>query len=243
MDLTLGGPASATNSHYFNQTSNNDTTPASEVPLLRGGALLRGLRRISDNKVISGPSLLVDEILRLSHAVSISELVAQKWANNTSAFQARPLSLFLRPRSALASPPPTVYASPRIGLDLSHPGTTTSPDHPRVVFLPRLYRYFTHPELLTANGRTQTFLGVLRTCRSTTCKGQDLGDVRLRKEVMRITGLNEATVSRYIENYKGGVDSGRLKAFVGVQGKGASSSPPTYLRMMGALERLRLEAQ
>jgi len=42
-----------------------------------------------------------------------------------------------------------------------------------------------------------------------------------------------------LEHYKAGVDSGKLKAFVGAQGKGASSSPATYLRMMGTLEQYR----
>ncbi|GLB34382.1 hypothetical protein LshimejAT787_0112660 [Lyophyllum shimeji] len=256
MDLTLGGPASA---HI--PAAQGASSPQTCV---RGGVLLRSLRRVADKKVISGPSLLVDEILRLSKTTSISELVGQKWANNTSAFDCRPASLFLRPRdtSSPRSDPqisrffksdaqsnasssatkPTVYRSPRIGLDLSHPGTTASPSHPRVSFLPRPYRYFTHPELLTANGRPQTFLGVLRTCLDSTCAGQGLENPRLRRELVKITGLNESTVVRYLDHYKGGVDSGKLRAYIGAQGKGASSSPGTYLRMMGTLEQLRIGA-
>lgn len=110
------------------------------------------------------------------------------------------------------------------------------PDHPRVVFLPRPYRYFVHPHLLTANGRSQTFLGVLRACLDA---GMTMGSTKLEKELVRITGLKEPTVKRYLGDYRGGLDQGSLKAFVGPAGKGASSSPTTYLRMMGILERLK----
>ena len=99
------------------------------------------------------------------------------------------------------------------------------------MFLPRPYRYFVHPHLLTANGRPQTFLGVLRAC-------LDAG-MELETELARITGLKEPTVKRYLADYRGGLDQGSLQAFVGPAGKGASSSLTTYLRMMGILERLK----
>jgi len=110
------------------------------------------------------------------------------------------------------------------------------PDHPRVVFLPRPYRYFVHPRLLTANGRSQTFLGVLRTCLDA---GMTMGSTKLETQLVRITGLKEPTVKKYLADYRGGLGQGSLKAFVGPAGKGASSSPTTYLRMMGILERLK----
>ncbi|KAF8076947.1 hypothetical protein FPV67DRAFT_439383 [Lyophyllum atratum] len=262
MDLTLGGPAPTTSSPYFGQPSGTRATSPPTSTSVRGGALLRSLRRASDSKVISGPSVLVDEILHCSKAADIPELVEQKWSNNTTAFGSRQNSLFLRPRAipdsskatvhmqsllsfrpraTVDSSKPTVYRSPRIGLELSHPGTTASASHPRVIFLSRPYRYFTHPELLTANGRTQTFLGVLHTCLDTTGAALELKSIRLRNELKRITGLSETTCSRYFDHYGGGIDSGKLKTFVGAQGKGAASSPATYLRMMGTLEQYRAE--
>ncbi|KAG6847133.1 hypothetical protein H0H93_009937 [Arthromyces matolae] len=243
LDITFGGPPPPppTLSPYFggSQVCAPTIASSSQVPP-RGGALLRSLRRISDNTIISGPSLLVDEILRLSDASNISELVENKWERDTSAFvstSSRPNSLFLRPRlpSGSQSKPTTIYRSPRIGLDLSHPGTTPSISHPRAVFLSRPYRYFTHPNLLTSKGRPQTFLGVLQTCLETSYVGHDLESPRLLSELATITGLGEKTARRYLEFYKEGKSSGKLEDFVGAKGKGAGSSPATYLQMMGTL--------
>ncbi|KAG5642966.1 hypothetical protein DXG03_001814 [Asterophora parasitica] len=249
LDLTIGGPAPPTSSPYFSQGATTNSSDQPSAIGIRGGALLRSLQRVSDSKqVISGPSLIVDEILRLSSAPSISSLVEQTWSNNISAFACsrNGTSLFLRPKATASSvsTPPTVYRSPRIGLDLSHPGTTASPTHPRVVFLARRYRYFTHPTFLTANGRTQTFLGVLRTCLDLDLDaGQALDDDddQLRAAVKRIMGLGEPTVARYLGYFRGGRESGKLEAFVGAKGKGASQSPATYLAMMGTLDQYRAE--
>lgn len=212
---------------------------------------MRTLQRISDSKVISGPSLLVDEILLLSQASSISDLVEHKWARDTSAFlssvspntQETPASLYLQPLlPSDASRKPPIYRSPRIGLELSHPGTTATLTHPRVVFLSKQYRYFVQPHLLTSNGRTQTFLGVLQACVDTGLYGEaPLTNAALHKALTDITGLKSSTVAKYIADYQAGIDSGSLKSFVGPSGKGASGSPPTYLRMMGTLASLRLD--
>jgi hypothetical protein len=40
-------------------------------------------------------------------------------------------------------------------------GLRILPLHPRIQFLSKSYRFFTHPQGLVANGRPQTFLGVL----------------------------------------------------------------------------------
>ncbi|KAG5342940.1 hypothetical protein C0989_005889 [Termitomyces sp. Mn162] len=237
LDITIGDPPPTTLSPYFNQAM------APNQGSTRGGALLRSLRRVPDNKVVSGPSLLVDEILRLSKAADILELVEQKWAGDTSVFGSRPTSLFLRAKAPSSQPKPTVYRSPRIGLDLSHPGTTASSSHPRVVFLTRPYRYISCPECLTSKGRPQTFLGVLQSCLDTICAGHDLASKHVLNELMRITGLGEKTASRYLEYYKNGLKSGKLKNFVGPQGKGASSSPAIYLQMMGTLAQYQVKTQ
>lgn len=316
LDLTIGRPLSensvseadntASMSRFFptgglpelTTTKNgpSNATPLNDIPNpisaskpdIRGGILLRSLRRISDGKVICGPSLLVDEILQSSNSDSIPDLVTSKWNGDINAFRSEggPTFLCFRPRSdghesslpqavpqnatqdqkGAQSPgalPPTVYSSPRIGLDLSHPGTTVSKDHPRLLFLSKRYRFFTHPELLE-KGRPQTFIGILHFClrnghtlRATAGKnggtidtffgksghssrpsGSRTGpDGKLRSEVMKIMCVKEATVEKYFTEYFAGLDKGVMKLYIGAAGKGASTSPATYLRMVGALER------
>ena len=256
LDLTIGRiPPQAVPSKYFVPISN--PPEFGDQQLLCGGILLRSLRELGPkSKVISGPSLLVDHIIKLSGASSISDLVENKWAGDTCAYisekDERSTRLFLRPvsepssTSSSSKAASTIYFSPRIGLDLSHPGTTNPeilPLHPRIQFLPKPYRFFTHPEELKANGRPQTFLGVLSLCISTTGNSdfsEALKKPFLSQEIAALMALKEPTCAKYLAEYvagrEGGVDL--LKSFVGPKGKGASSSPFTYLRMMGALSNL-----
>ena len=254
LDLTIGRPLTTNSPHFVSASTTIGGRASATVPvapLLLGGALLRTIQRVSDSKVISGPSLLVDQILSLSKASSISDLVENKWARDTSAFPSSPVpesqpasaSLYLKPVTSSKSAKPQVYRSPRIGLELSHSGTTATPTHPRVVFLSKRYRYFTRPNLLTSNGRTQTFLGVLQMCVDSGQYGKTpFKRPGLRKALTSITGSKDSTVTRYLADYQAGIDGGKLESFVGPPGKGASSSPTTYLKMMGTLERLRIGA-
>ena len=216
----------------------------------RGGILLRTMRRVSDGKVFSGPSLLVDEVLRASGAQSIAELVVTQLAGDTSAFSVRTLKA-----SSQSAPSPNlqlriehaqqdsgrsklrIFRSPRIGLDLSNPEIPRDHphDHPRVHFVARPYRYFVHPHLLTANGRAQTFLGVYRYCRE---EAHLADDDDLLEEIMRLTGLKAQAANKYLAEYRFGLEKGQLNAFLGAAGKGASASPATFLRMMGTLAAL-----
>ena len=126
-------------------------------------------------------------------------------------------------------------------MDLSHPGTTPTRDHPRLQFLPKLYRFFIHPDQID-KGRPQTFLGVLRSYLPTSPGadaklglGEELAEVRAK--VMAKLGIKAGTFNRYFEEYAAGMDKGVIRAYVGTLGKGAASSPATYLRMVGTLER------
>ena len=260
LDLTIGRTIPPVFSKHF-----VPVPPVSNPPKLHhefrdqqplcGGILLRSLRELGPNgKVISGPSLLVDHIINVSGASSISDLVENKWAGDTCAFLSgkdeRSARLFLRPvhesssTSSSTRSASTIYFSPRIGLDLSHPGTTNPeilPLHPRIQFLPKPYRFFTHPQELVANGRPQTFLGVLSLCISTNSDFTEaLKKPLLSQEIAALMGLKEPTCAKYLAEYvagrEGGVDL--LKSFVGAKGKGASSSPSSYLKMMGALSNL-----
>ncbi|KAM5542461.1 hypothetical protein V8D89_003920 [Ganoderma adspersum] len=83
LDVTLGRAPPAMTSKFFPVA---DPPSPEGADIVRGGALLRSARRVSDGKVISGPSLLVDEVLRLSGAREIGELVAINWTSDISAF-------------------------------------------------------------------------------------------------------------------------------------------------------------
>ncbi|KAN0126691.1 hypothetical protein V8E52_000331 [Russula decolorans] len=235
LDLTIGTP---------------DSSNAQPV-LVRGGILLRTLRRVSDSTVISGPSLLVDELLRSSGADDIPELVNEKWLGDISAFRAppstenpdlSPATLFIGVKETETTTTSTrtplqIYKSPRIGLDLSHPSTRLNPSDRRVRYVSKPYRYFILPHLLTANGRGQTFLGVHNHC---------VNELQISKKsllvgkIFSLTGLQSQTADKYLNTYREALESGELERFIGARGKGASSSPGTFLQLMGALQHREL---
>ncbi|KIJ13363.1 hypothetical protein PAXINDRAFT_181369 [Paxillus involutus ATCC 200175] len=191
--------------------------------------------------VICGPSLLVDEVLRLSGASSIDDLVSRVWDQDIAALLPPRLErntfMYLRRvnRNTSSSALPTVYRSPRIGLDLSNSETTDSITHPRVVFVGKLYRYFTRPELLVSKGRMQTFVGLYTTLRHSNGHTED--SLKLKRELCKIMGLKEQNVSKYLADYRSGYQDGELKSFVGPSGKGVCQSVSEYLKMMGTLHK------
>jgi len=199
---------------------------------------------VTDSTVISGPSLLVDELLRTSRASDIPELVNDKWLGNISAFRApspsdpdsNPVTLFIGVKQETSSPP-QIYKSPRIGLDLSHPSTRLDPSDRRVRYVSKPYRYFVLPHLLTANGRGQTFLGVHNHCVNVL---QISKRSSLAGKIASLTGLKPQTVDKYLNTYQEALASGELERFIGSRGKGASSSPGTFLQLMGALRSREL---
>ncbi|KAJ8074013.1 hypothetical protein PM082_012303 [Marasmius tenuissimus] len=266
VDPTVGINSSTVKSRFFDSElleSKSDELEDQQSPSvstsceIRGGILLRSMKRLGkDEKVISGPSLLVDEVLRQSSSNSnrskplgIAELVDTLWGGDISAFSrsaegSRSTTMFLQAvdtsdSGLSAVKPVTIHRSPRIGLELSHPGTLPERHHPRVVYLDRRYRYFVHPQLLTANGRVQTFLGILDDVQSEgVAKGKDKVQSVSKERIAELTGLKTTSVANYLNYYLEGHEGGNLKSFVGPAGKGACSSPATYLRMMGTLARV-----
>jgi hypothetical protein len=98
-----------------------------------------------------------------------------------------------------------------------------------------------HPNLLVANGRPQTFLGVLQPHLDASPSAEaGLLKTSLSSDIARVTGMKEATAAKYLAEYKAGRKAGAqsLKSVIGPQGKGAGSSPSTYLQMMGAISTL-----
>ncbi|TFY80571.1 hypothetical protein EWM64_g3439 [Hericium alpestre] len=250
LDLTLGTSSSPLSSNtpstsrFFGPT---DTLPSTSTTKsnVRGGVLLRSILRKSDKRVISGPSLLVDELLRVSGASSIVELVKDKWSGDISAFPtasstALPAKLYLRPIANQGNPSldsPRIYRSPRIGLDLSNPAVKLSVSDPRIIYVAKPYRYFVHPHLLIANGRGQTFLAIYKSCLENSSTKAAGDKDNLVDEVSSLTGLKTQSVIKYSGDYESGRSSGNIKSFVGPVGKGASASPTTFVKMMGSLER------
>ncbi|KAI6043724.1 hypothetical protein EDC04DRAFT_2951858 [Pisolithus marmoratus] len=234
LDLTLGPP------------SFNAERP--QIITVRGGALFRTLRRYPEQKIICGPSLLVDEVLRASGASSISDLVADAWNDDIKALAApaspRSTYMYLRSRGESLVPPSKtlqlVYNSPRIGLDLSSPETKVSLEHPRVVFVDAPYRYFTRPELLTTKGRLQTFCGLYMALRESNQYPHN--SVKLKQELCRLMGLKEPSVSKLLDDFRAGYETGTLKTFVGSAGKGVCQSSSAYLKMIGTLRRAKEQA-
>lgn len=272
MDLTFGGPLPQALAQRFSPQSGSSADVPKTIPndpeptqparqLLKGGILIRTLRQLGQGgKVTSGPSLLVDQILKVSGASSIEELVNEKWEGNIAAFLSEdaqgslPTCMFLKAVDAKVRKTLKVYYSPRIGLDLSHPGTTgptVLPLHPRIRYLVRPYRFFVQPDQLTANGRAHTFLGVLNGITEQQTKTKTEGNPTaaidkalakpfLSSEVVKITGIKDNTAAKYLLEYKSGRTTGNaaIESQIGPKGKGAASSPATYLKLMGGLSKL-----
>ncbi|VDC06151.1 unnamed protein product [Peniophora sp. CBMAI 1063] len=202
---------------------------------MRGGILLRTVRRISDGRIISGPSLLVDELLRVSSATSLTTLVDEHWIGNISIDHHSPdakswLSLERIDKSGACG---TIYHSPRIGLDLSHSSVQVNKENPRIRFVCAHYRFFMHPDLLIANGRGQTFLGVV------VCAQKWFGyspDMLVLNAPGRV-GLQQKTAMKYLETYRKAREKKNLRDFIGPVGKAAGSSAVPFLEMAGALRR------
>ncbi|KAF8901754.1 hypothetical protein CPB85DRAFT_1227650 [Mucidula mucida] len=234
LDLTLGKNSSPVTSSYFLTVKETESTSvAPRTSTSRGGILLRTVRDQSTEEVTSGPSLLVDHILALSGATSISSLVTERWDGNIGAlnipecFDAGRAYMYLAPSKEKRLS--TIYTSPRIGLELSNPNVACTLACPRVHFVGKHYRYFVHPELLVANGRAQTMLGVQRS----------LSNHLTVDALCTATGMKLKTVLGYLEAYeKGKVGEVTLDMFVGAKGKGVCSSAARYLQMMGCISRM-----
>ncbi|KIJ69688.1 hypothetical protein HYDPIDRAFT_22861 [Hydnomerulius pinastri MD-312] len=234
LDLTVGGPKAIETTTMSNPSTDNPVS-------VRGGAPLRTIHRRSDKKLICGPMPLVDEVLRLSGAPSIHDLVDTAWNGDISALspptQDRAAYMYLRRKETteLSSEPPTVFRSPRIGLDLSNPETKDSITHPRVVFVGKPHRCFTYPELL-ASGRIRTFVGLYTMLRDS--KGYAEDSLKRKKELCGIMVLKEQNVIKYMADYRSGYQVGKLKSFISPSGKGVCQSALEYLKMMGTLHKV-----
>ncbi|EJD34881.1 hypothetical protein AURDEDRAFT_75779 [Auricularia subglabra TFB-10046 SS5] len=188
-----------------------------------GGILLRSLRRVSpDGKLISGPSLLVDELLAQSDKANIAALVASWGTLRAFPGTAEGPRMVVESRKDAQLP---VYSTPRIGLDLYKAQSPPAADDPRVVFVARPYRYIVQPDILTANGRMQTFVGLYEGLL------HDTNPQRALSKACDLSGLKTKTGEDYAQSYRTGRKSGKVVKFVGAK----TSNPKAYIEMVGAL--------
>ncbi|KAF8753861.1 hypothetical protein RHS01_06585 [Rhizoctonia solani] len=174
--------------------------PASDEPtalVAYGGILLRTLRNTQTKKVTCGPSLLVDQVLQSSGTTELSTLVGTHWGGDTSAFlhddgQPGPSRMFLRP------------------VDRDLKGTSATEDtpgeatasHPRVQYVTRPYRFFTHPDLM-GSIRPQTFYGLLQ--------AHEAGQIA-RAAIADVSGMKPSQVSTFCEYVEGGEEQDQVLA-------------------------------
>jgi hypothetical protein len=98
------------------------------------------------------------------------------------------------------------------------------------VFVCKPYRYIVNPELLTLNGRPQTFVGVYDRVSESTGDNNP----KLAKTIANASGIQERVVLKYIENLNLGLEGKRsLDKFIRVK----TRSVANYLVMVGALRR------
>lgn len=142
--------------------------------------------------------------------------------------------MFMKKRTK-SKEPSQVYSTPRIGLELSHPSAEASSTNPRVIYIGKPYRYIVHPDLLVANGRSQTFIGVY----SFVIDSDNFDkEEKVVAEVARITGIKDKTIRNYVSDYKHGLDGGcSLNGFVGTK----TTAVGKYLNMMGAVSAVFAE--
>ena len=200
--------------------------------------------------VVSGPSLLVDSILKYSGAESIDELVGEHWSGDINAFPPdsdRPsVSLVpILPSDANGGQETSqIYCSPRIGLDLTNPTAAPLLSNPRVSFVQRRYRYFRLPTLLRTKGQAENFLGAMYHCLKVsgwiiTELDRDWATQFKKHSVIanieKVTGKPNA--ARWLKAFEAGA---QIKAdrFCGAAGKTSKAGAEHILSMYGAIAGL-----
>lgn len=250
MDLTIGSIATFDPLHKTDLAS-----PSSFGTKARGGILFRSARVVKTGAIISGPSLLVDFILRTYGLEEVQDLVGGKWSEDISAFPPEPadedvtrtctMTVVRVPQSSALGRPP-IYRTPRIGLDLSHASSLATASNLRVKFVQRRYRFIVEPHLLKVNGRPQMFIGLLQQTLDRKHSGAKLSSLsegekqKVLQEVERIGSFTTKLARTYLGHFEHGVTDGgdSVGAYCGQKGKGVCQSPERLLRMFGAIQEL-----
>jgi hypothetical protein len=198
--------------------------------------LIRSVRRVQDDAVISGPCLVVDELLRQSSAADIKILVVEHWLKRVKGLEPNNDGdgMWIEPvGSPNVGALPVVHSSPRIGLDLSHAATTPALDDPRVLFVARSYRFYLAPESLKVNGRIQTFAGLILLHDTS----KPLSHTTIIREALA-QGFSESATKKYIQAFEQGLANAKLNPYIGSAGKNLASSAVRYISMVATLRKL-----
>ncbi|KAF7731276.1 hypothetical protein EC973_000692 [Apophysomyces ossiformis] len=168
-----------------------------------GGLLIRAIIERDSRRVIEGPSLVVDEILKGLKYTNIKDLVHKQWldhkqegvcwSENSGFYLKAKLSNENRPvkRRKLDENEVKIYASCRVGLGLtnSHPSTAT-----RLSYVGRRYRYIMQPQVLK-KGMIWTIFDMLHSSISI-------------DKIQSLTGVKMKALEKYRQEYlKGQEDS------------------------------------
>ena len=156
----------------------------------RGGILIRGIET-ADGRLIDGPSLLVDRVLRLCESATVEE-VDRTIAGRLAWDESNPLH-FVESVGHTKG----VLACGRVGLSLrrARPGSTM-PD-----YLTRPYRFLTEPAR-TAKGKPHMVVGLHR-----------LG--RTPAEIRAVTRSPVRSIATYLAEYENGLRAGRFEDYFG----------------------------
>jgi hypothetical protein len=142
------------------------------------GILIRTLQT-SSGRVIDGPSLCVDHLLKLTGYRSVTDLDGaiggqKAWDEDSP----------LRIRDAVVSHDWHIYSSPRVGLTLN----IQRQQNERRDYISRAYRFLTEPRLIK-KGKRQMVLGLHHQGHS-------------QIEIARLTGCPRIAVERYIREFQ-----------------------------------------
>jgi len=138
-------------------------------------------------KLIEGPSVLVDEILKLNNASSISNLV-EDFDLSIAKKEKSPLYI-----ETLAHEKKKIWKSPRVGLTLQTIGEE------KENYVMKHLRFQTFPEL-QKKGKVNTFIGMHHHHKLSP------------KEIEKFSKTNASVISNYIDNFESGKKM-KLKKF------------------------------
>lgn len=145
--------------------------------------LIRAMRDNDTQRLIEGPSLLVDEILRVLGHKNIKSLVQAIWQKDHTNCWDPDAGFYLDPAPKA---PQKMYTSCRVGLGLKNQQPSLEN---RLLFVGRPYRFVEKPWLLT-KGRMWTIFGML--------------DHLSPNEIASLTKATEANVTKLKAEYDRG---------------------------------------
>ena len=196
-----------------------------------GGMLIRAVLDQSTGAVIEGPSLLVDEILRVCKHKTLDSLTKAPWSgqcwSEKSLFylEKKPSRRGQAKRQKVQES--KVYTSCRVGLGL---GNRSPSIEARLLFVGRPYRYVMRPQLLK-KGRVWTIFGMFE---------QSISN----KDIVELTKVKEGLLPKYKSEFDAGEDAPEETIRECLEGKDIVSGSANWkIRVMAAVRRWECNAK